>query len=211
MREHFSQDIGDEQTPNNPKETTDGDTKQSASDWLAEFEKQKAKIVELWDACHIPLIHRTYFYLLFKGDPSDAVYMEVELRRLSFLKNTIHGVRVVKDDQFYTQASSEKALNREREMLSKRMLKKYSVKERESLFQKWGIDIKSKQRRLQLCRRLWTDTTNTEHMNESAAIVARLVGFKEPGQAHKEMLGLSFLPANSRSFSWRRSLPPMMM
>ncbi|KAK6115276.1 hypothetical protein DH2020_007545 [Rehmannia glutinosa] len=203
-------DMGDEKTPKKPEETADvdsdktQDTKQSASDWQAEFERQKRKIIELWDACHIPLVHRTYFFLLFKGDPSDAVYMEVELRRLSFLKNSIHGVRVVKDDQYYTQASSAKALNREREMLSKRMLKKYSVKEREALYEKWGIDVKSKQRRLQLCRRLWTDTTNMEHMNESASIVAKLVGFKEPGQAPKEMFGLSILPANSRSFSWRR-------
>ncbi|KAK6115257.1 hypothetical protein DH2020_007526 [Rehmannia glutinosa] len=193
-------DMGDEKTPKKPEETADvdsdktQDTKQSASDWQAEFERQKRKIIELWDACHIPLVHRTYFFLLFKGDPSDAVYMEVELRRLSFLKNSIHGVRVVKDDQYYTQASSAKALNREREMLSKRMLKKYSVKEREALYEKWGIDVKSKQRRLQLCRRLWTDTTNMEHMNESASIVAKLVGFKEPGQAPKEMFGLSILP-----------------
>lgn len=96
-------------------------------------------------------------------------------------------------------------------MLSRRMLKKFSAKEREALYDKWGIDVKSKQRRLQLCRRLWTDPTNMEHMNESAAIVAKLVGFKEAGQAPKEMFGLSFLPKppNSRSFSWRHSIPSM--
>ncbi|KAL0351800.1 UNVERIFIED_CONTAM: Kinesin-like protein KIN-7J [Sesamum calycinum] len=97
-------------------------------------------------------------------------------------------------------------------MLSKQMLKKYSVKEREALFEKWGIDIKSKQRRVQLCRRLWTDPTDMDHINESATIVAKLVGFKEPGQAPKEMFGLSFSPrpANVKSFSWRHSLPSMM-
>ncbi|KAL3639104.1 hypothetical protein CASFOL_017011 [Castilleja foliolosa] len=201
------QDMGVEKTPNKSEETPDVDDKtQSVSDWKAEFERQQKNIIELWDACHIPLAHRTYFFLLFKGDPSDAVYMEVELRRLSFLKNTIHGV--VKDDQLFTQPSSTKELNREREMLSRRMLRKYSSKERESLFQKWGIDVKSKQRRVQLSRLLWTDTTNMEHINESAAIVAKLVGLKETGQAPKEMFGLSFLPASSRSSSWRRS--PMM-
>lgn len=102
MRELCSQDM---------EETADGgsgktqDIKQSASDWSSEFERQKREIIELWDACHIPLVHRTYFFLLFKGDPSDAVYMEVELRRLSFLKNSIHGVGAVKDDQIFTQAS----------------------------------------------------------------------------------------------------------
>lgn len=75
---------------------------QSPIDWFTEFERQKRDIVELWNTCNIPLVHRTYFFLLFKGDPSDAVYMEVELRRLSFLKNTLHGL--AKDDNF-TQAS----------------------------------------------------------------------------------------------------------
>lgn len=62
------------------------------SDWTSEFERQQRKIIELWVLCSVPLIHRTYFFLLFKGDPSDSVYMEVELRRLSFLKGTFsHG------------------------------------------------------------------------------------------------------------------------
>jgi centromeric protein E len=33
-------------------------------------------------------VHRTYFFLLFKGDPEDNIYMEVEHRRLSFIKNS---------------------------------------------------------------------------------------------------------------------------
>ncbi|KAH6832033.1 ATP binding microtubule motor family protein [Perilla frutescens var. hirtella] len=181
------------------------ETEQSASsgaDWKIEFERRKREIIELWDACHIPLVHRSYFCLLFKGDPSDAVYMEVEHRRLSFLKaegNT------TKDEA----PSSPKALHREREMLSRRMLKKLSTKEREALFQKWGIEVKSKQRRLQLCRKLWTDTTNMEHINESAAIVAKLAGLKEAGKAPKEMFGLSLVPkqTNSKSFSWRHPIP----
>lgn len=61
-------------------------TKDTEGDWKAEFERRKREIIKLWDACHIPLVHRSYFCLLFKGDPSDAVYMEVEHRRLSFLK-----------------------------------------------------------------------------------------------------------------------------
>ncbi|KAL2549637.1 uncharacterized protein Fot_11167 [Forsythia ovata] len=68
---------------------TDQDIQKFASDWSTEFERQKREIIELWNACCTPLVHRTYFLLLFKGDPSDAVYMEVELRRLSFLKNTL--------------------------------------------------------------------------------------------------------------------------
>ncbi|KZV20152.1 hypothetical protein F511_01009 [Dorcoceras hygrometricum] len=182
---------------------------QSPSDWFTEFERQKREIVVLWNTCNTPLVHRTYFFLLFKGDPSDAVYLEVELRRLSFLKNTIHGL--AKDDHF-TQASSTKALNREREMLCRRMMKKYSAKERESLYKKWGIGLKTKQRRLQLCRKLWTDATDMEHIKESASIVAKLIGFKETGKSPKEMFGLSVSTqlANLSSRSWRHSLPSMM-
>lgn len=77
----------------------------SDSDWRSEFERQRKEIIELWNTCNIPLVHRTYFFLLFQGDPSDAVYMEVEVRRLSYLKNALHGVRVGKDDQPFTWAS----------------------------------------------------------------------------------------------------------
>lgn len=55
----------------------------------SDFERQQRQIIELWAVCNVPLVHRTYFYLLFKGDPADYVYMEVELRRLTFLKQTI--------------------------------------------------------------------------------------------------------------------------
>lgn len=59
---------------------------------LSKFERQRGEIIELWDVCNVPLVHRTYFFLLFKGDPSDTVYVEVECRRLSFLKDTFsHG------------------------------------------------------------------------------------------------------------------------
>lgn len=79
-------------------------------------------------------------------------------------------------------------------MLSKQILKKYSTKEREALYLKWGIELKSKQRRKQLSRRLWKDTEGMDHIKESAAVVAKLVG--QPSQAPKEMFGLSFTPWN---------------
>lgn len=202
-------DLEDEKTSKEPgKPTDDGskkdqDTQKPTSDWSTEFERQKRDIIELWDACDTPLVHRTYFLLLFQGDPSDAVYMEVELRRLSFLKNKLSTGQV--------SAKSSRALNREREMLSKQMLKKYSTKEREVLFQKWGISLKSKHRRHQLCHLLWTDAKNMEHINESAAIVAKLVGFKDGNHVPKEMFGLSFSlnPMNLKSYSWRHSFPSM--
>lgn len=54
----------------------------------SKFERQQRAIIELWDACNVPLVHRSYFFLLIKGELSDSVYLDVELRRLSFLKDT---------------------------------------------------------------------------------------------------------------------------
>jgi len=52
------------------------------------FERQQRDTIQLWDACNIPLVHRSYFFLLIKGELADSVYFDVELRRLSFLKDT---------------------------------------------------------------------------------------------------------------------------
>jgi centromeric protein E len=69
----------------------------SPSRWPLEFEKKQQEIIELWHVCNVSLVHRTHFFLLFNGDPADAIYMEVELRRLSFLKNnfSIGGSNIV--------------------------------------------------------------------------------------------------------------------
>ncbi|XP_031380257.1 kinesin-like protein KIN-7F [Punica granatum] len=178
-------------------ETLGAFSKPEPSDWGMEFKVRRGKIVELWQACNVPLLHRTYFYLLFKGDPSDAVYLEVELRRLSFLKGSSH-----------EQASSKKALNKEREMLGKRILKKFRKRERESLYKTWNIGLNTKQRSQQLARRLWTDTRDMAHIEDSARLVARLVDWSETGRIPKEMFGLSFSPQplGRRSFGWRSSM-----
>lgn len=54
--------------------------------WQVTFKDQRQLILELWDMCYVSIIHRTQFYLLFKGDPADQIYMEVELRRLTWLQ-----------------------------------------------------------------------------------------------------------------------------
>ncbi|KAL0391922.1 UNVERIFIED_CONTAM: Kinesin-like protein KIN-7F [Sesamum radiatum] len=201
-------DSDNQETKTDGGSNKDQDTTQSASDWSTQFERQRQEILDLWNTCNVPLVYRTYFFLLFKGDPSEAVYMEVELRRLSFLKKKLDQSTVARDDQVLTETSSAKALNREREMLSRQMYKKFSGKERDALYEKWGIDLKTKQRRLQLCRLLWTDPKNMDHIKESAALVAKLVGLKELERAPKEMIGLSLLqePQNLSCFSWMPSL-----
>lgn len=59
---------------------------QSPLSWQLMFEDQRKQIIMLWHLCHVSIIHRTQFYLLFRGDPSDQIYMEVELRRLTWLE-----------------------------------------------------------------------------------------------------------------------------
>ena len=88
-------------------------------------------------------------------------------------------------------------------MLYRQMVRRLSFAEKESLYSKWGIDKSSKQRRLQLSRRIWTQT-DMEHVRESAALVSKMIQHLERGQAIKEMFGLSFslnLRAG-KSFSW---------
>jgi centromeric protein E len=79
---------------------------EAPSDWPLEFERQQKMILELWKTCNVSLVHRTYFFLLFKGDPTDSIYLGVELRRLSFLKKTFsNGSQAVEDGRTLTQAS----------------------------------------------------------------------------------------------------------
>ncbi|KAF5443852.1 hypothetical protein F2P56_036377 [Juglans regia] len=175
-------------------------------DWPLEFERQQRTIIELWHTCNVSLVHRTYFFLLFKGDPTDSIYLGVELRRLSFLKESFsRGNQILENGRSLTLASSMKALRREREMLSKLLQKRFSEEERKRLFQRWGIALDSKRRRLQLVNQLWGNTNDTNHIIESAAIVAKLIRFVERGRALKEMFGLSFASphARRRSFNWK--------
>ncbi|XP_054786621.1 kinesin-like protein KIN-7E isoform X2 [Prosopis cineraria] len=178
--------------------------------WTLQFERQQKEIVELWHTCHVSLIHRTYFFLLFNGDSSDSIYMEVELRRLSFLKETC-SKGSEKAGQNNTLASSMKTLRREREALVKLMQKRLTEEEREDIYEKWGIALESKRRRMQLVNLLWSNT-NITLARESATLIAKLLKFSEKGKALKEMFGLSFTPRYSkrRSFSWITSKPPLL-
>ncbi|KAK8529973.1 hypothetical protein V6N12_060736 [Hibiscus sabdariffa] len=181
--------------------------------WPLEFDRLQRAIVELWHDCNVSLVHRTYFFLLFKGDRADSIYMEVELRRLTFLKETFsQGNQAVEDGRTLTLASSTRALHRERQTLAKLMQRRFSEEERKILYQKWGIELHSKQRRLKLVNKLWSNNKNMNHATESAAIVAKLIKFVEQGRALKEMFELSFTPPRPtrRSFSWKNSMSSLM-
>lgn len=71
----------------NESATDESDTtEESPMSWQLVFEEQRKQIVMLWHLCHVSIVHRTQFYFLFKGEPSDQIYMEVELRRLTWLE-----------------------------------------------------------------------------------------------------------------------------
>ncbi|KDP33977.1 hypothetical protein JCGZ_07548 [Jatropha curcas] len=172
---------------------------QSPMPWHLLFEDQRKQIVMLWHLCHVSIIHRTQFYLLFKGDPSDQIYMEVELRRLSWLEQHLSELgnaspALLGDEPAGSVSSSIKALKQEREYLAKRVSSKLTAEEREMLYAKWEVPPVGKQRRQQLVNKLWTDPLNMKHIQESAEIVAKLVGFCESGEhVSKEMFELNFV------------------
>ncbi|ESW07912.1 hypothetical protein PHAVU_009G003000 [Phaseolus vulgaris] len=167
----------------------------SPMEWPLQFKQQQTEILELWEACNVSLFHRTYFFLLFRGDPTDSIYMEVERRRLCFLKGTFGGGNQwAKDAPTVALASSGKGVERERETLVKLMKRRLSEEEKRKLLRKWGIALDSKRRRRQLVNRIWRNT-DTKHVMESAAVVAMLMRFTWQGDnGLKEMFALSFSP-----------------
>ncbi|CAA7047094.1 unnamed protein product [Microthlaspi erraticum] len=140
-------------------------TDESQMDWVLSFEEQRKQIIMLWHLCHISIIHRTQFYMLFKGDPADQIYMEVELRRLTWLEQHLAelgnaSAALLGDEPASYVASSVRALKQERECLAKRVNTKLGAEEREMLYTKWEVPPVGKQRRQQLINKLWTDPHN---------------------------------------------------
>ncbi|KAJ7547429.1 hypothetical protein O6H91_08G085700 [Diphasiastrum complanatum] len=184
---------------------------QSPSAWQATYDRQRMQIIELWDICQVSIIHRTQFYLLFRGDPADAIYMEVELRRLTWLKEhmsetDLESPSVCLDENVAFLSASFRNLKRERELLAKRMRTRLTPEERDDLFSKWDIPLDSKQRKLQLAYKLWMDPHDRAHIEASADVVSRVVGVWETENgALKEMFELNFAPPSSQKpwlFGW---------
>ncbi|KAL6965936.1 Kinesin-like protein nack2 [Sarracenia purpurea var. burkii] len=173
--------------------------------WPLMFQDQRKQIIMLWHLCHVSIVHRTQFYLLFRGDPADQIYMEVELRRLTWLEQHLAELgnaspALLGDEPAGSVSSSIRALKQEREYLAKRVSSKLTAEEREVLYVKWDIPPEGKQRRrLQLVNKLWTDPLNMQHVEESAEIVAKLVGFCESGEhVSKEMFELNFVSPSDK-------------
>ncbi|KAG7019931.1 Kinesin-like protein NACK1 [Cucurbita argyrosperma subsp. argyrosperma] len=172
--------------------------------WHVTFREQRQQIIELWDACYVSIIHRSQFYLLFKGDQADQIYLEVEMRRLTWLQEHLaefgnaSGAHVG-DEPTISRSSSIRALRREREFLAKRLTSRLTAEERDALYIRWEVPLEGKQRRIQFVNKLWTNPHDPKHIQDSAEIVAKLVGFREGGNMSREMFELNFaVPSDKR-------------
>ncbi|KAL0738305.1 hypothetical protein Bca4012_014515 [Brassica carinata] len=177
--------------------------------WPLEFKRLEMEIIELWHACNVSMAHRSYFFLLFRGDQKDCLYMEVELRRLTYIRETFtNNNKAIENGRTLTSMSSLRALNRERYKLSQLMQKKLTKEERENLFLRWGIGLNTKHRRLQLAHRVWSESKDMDHVRESASVVGKLMGFVDMDLASREMFGLNFSlkPRPKKSSLWKRSV-----
>ncbi|KAI3831134.1 hypothetical protein MKX03_029034 [Papaver bracteatum] len=160
--------------------------------WKLIFREQRDQIIMLWHLCHVSIVHRTQFYLLFRGDPDDQMYMEVELRRLTWLEQKLAEVgnaspALLGDEPASSVSSSIRALKQEREQLAKRATSRLTAQELEMLYIKWDVPAGGKQRRLQLVNKLWTDPHNMQHIKDSAEVIT------------KEMFELNFaLPSDKK-------------
>lgn len=176
---------------------------ESPASWQAIFREQRQQIIELWDVCHVSIIHRTQFYLLFKGYPADQIHMEVELRRLTWLQQHLAKLGNASpvrtgNEPTISLSSSIRALKREREFLAKR-LKRLPEEERDALNIKWEVPLEGQQRRIQFINKLWRNPHDEMHVKESAEIVAKLVGISEGGNMSKEMFELNFVLPSDKS------------
>ncbi|KAL4012645.1 hypothetical protein IC575_029754 [Cucumis melo] len=172
--------------------------------WHLTFREQRQQIIELWDVCYVSIIHRSQFYLLFKGDEADQIYLEVEMRRLTWLHDHLAefgnaSPAHVGDEPTISRSSSMRALRREREFLAKRLTTRLTAEERDALYIKWEVPLEGKQRKIQFVNKLWTNPHDPKHIQDSAEIVAKLVGFREGGNMSREMFELNFVvPSDKR-------------
>nr|AMS24222.1 kinesin 7-IIa protein [Marsilea vestita] len=183
----------------------------SPEKWKSEFQTKQKQIFELWDICYVSIIHRSQFYLLFRGDPADAIYIEVELRRLTWLKDNQcvtnkSPVAFLRGEQLSSPASSLRALKRERESMVRYLNTRLSAAQREEVYKQWGIPLDTKQRKMKLANMIWTNWEDEQHIKMSAELVARLVTlWNRNGPVSKEMFQLSFTPPTNERSTFRLS------
>ncbi|CAN8304853.1 unnamed protein product [Cochlearia groenlandica] len=90
--ESITDNVYEDGVKNNEENTIEEDEEQSKVMWHITFIEERHQIIELWHVCQVSIIHRTQFYRLFKGEQADQIYMEIELRRLTWLEQLLSEV-----------------------------------------------------------------------------------------------------------------------
>ncbi|KAE8712641.1 Kinesin-like protein NACK1 [Hibiscus syriacus] len=190
----------------------------------SEMTQQSEKQIENKMKLFHPAFQRRSFRFLVFGDGAQTIHASkehvvrysfqdpIEHKRITFIRFIFNAMQIAaRDIVFSLPGDSEKELTRERLTLSKQIRYKWSRKQREEVYKKWGIDLNTKQRSVQLAHLVWKDPKDIVHVKESAALVAEVLGFVEPSRAPNEGVAFCMLPRflSRRSHSWRLSLPSL--
>ncbi|KAK9863519.1 hypothetical protein WJX84_000419 [Apatococcus fuscideae] len=185
---------------------TPSDSSPDQDSWAAppSIETLMPKIVALWEELFVPLVHRSRWFLAFRG--SEVFYYETEHRRLQHLRTQM-GVSSADDGSPESKQKAEKFLEKaqrklewERRFLASQLKVEYSSEERDELFLKWNIYRDSKERKLQLVRQLWTaNRQDPADMQEFSEMVIRLNGTEVSD-------GYDLVFAKSDGDSWMKSM-----
>jgi hypothetical protein len=127
----------------------------------------------------VPLLHRSQFYLGFRG--RETFYWDAEHRRLTWLHASLKAAKGnARALAQHPLAGAADALNKERADLARR-LKGVPDPERAQLYAHFGVDAGGKARKRALAARLWANPGDVALRGASAELVLRLHG-QEPGQ-----------------------------
>ncbi|GFR48937.1 hypothetical protein Agub_g10944 [Astrephomene gubernaculifera] len=135
------------------------------------------QLCELWHKLNVPLVYRSRFFMLFRS--KELIYLQMEQRRL---KHRLEQVEKELEGDYLSRSKAldkaKRALDLERKVLAQAMRFTYNEREREMLFDQWGVSAHSKGRKLQLVKKLWdpAKTKDQVSMEASATVVCALAG-----------------------------------
>jgi len=129
-------------------------------------------IFTLWRELSVPLAHRAHFLRAFEN--RDTFYVEAEHRRLEWLKSSLISVSAKHAPIGHPLRGADSELAQERELL-RRLMRWLSEHEQHQIFDRFGIDMKSRYRRKQVADSLFTGSMEGERAKGSAELVCKLL------------------------------------